>query len=167
MSDTVEVPRGEPELPVSLTRPQHTLRTLIVGAGQAGRSLARDLRRVEDFGLLPVGFVDDAPDKQGGMDLESKLPVLGTLDQLQKLVSENEVEAVVLAIPGLPAARTRELTAAATGAGATVRYLPSFIAALQRDVVGSARASRGEREGCRADRRPARAGHRGGRVHRQ
>jgi FlaA1/EpsC-like NDP-sugar epimerase len=137
MTETVEIAQGEPELPAYVTRPQHTLRTLIVGAGQAGRSLARDLRRVEDFGLLPVGFVDDAPEKQGGMDLESKLPVLGTLDQLQQLVSENRAEAVVLAIPGLPAARARELTAAATGAGATVRYLPSFIAALQRDVVGS------------------------------
>jgi FlaA1/EpsC-like NDP-sugar epimerase len=137
MTETVEIAQGEPELPAYVTRPQHTLRTLIVGAGQAGRSLARDLRRVEDFGLLPVGFVDDAPEKQGGMDLESKLPVLGTLSQLQELVSVNQVEAVVLAIPGLPAQRIRELTAAATGAGATVRYLPSFIAALQRDVVGS------------------------------
>ena len=136
-AEHVEIPPSESELPTFVTRPQHTLRTIIVGAGQAGRSLARDLRRVEDFGLLPVGFVDDAPEKQGGRDLESKLPVLGTLDQLQQIVSEQKAEAVVLAIPGLPAARTRELTASATGAGATVRYLPSFIAALQRDVVGS------------------------------
>ncbi|NUR57866.1 MAG: polysaccharide biosynthesis protein [Catenulispora sp.] len=113
------------------------MRTLIVGAGQAGRSLARDLRRVEDFGLVPVGFVDDALEKQGGIDLESRLPVLGTLPELPRLVAETRAEAVVLAIPGLPAARVRELTAAATGAAATVRYLPSFVAALQRDVVGS------------------------------
>ena len=137
MTESADIPSGEPELPRAVTRPSHTLRTLIVGAGQAGRSLARDLRRVEDFGLLPVGFVDDAPEKQGGIDLESKLPVLGTLEDIARLVTENEAEAVVLAIPGLPAARMRELTAAATGAGATVRYLPSFIAALQRDVVGS------------------------------
>ena len=35
------------------------LRTLIVGAGEAGRALARDLSAAPQFGLLPVGFLDD------------------------------------------------------------------------------------------------------------
>ncbi len=83
-----------------MIRPPLTLRTLIVGAGQAGRSLARDLRGV-DFALLPVGFVDDAPSLQGGVDLDTRLPVLGTLEQLAELVGRTGAQAVVLAIPGL------------------------------------------------------------------
>ncbi|MEA2655420.1 MAG: hypothetical protein QOI23_785, partial [Chloroflexota bacterium] len=38
-----------------------TLSCLIIGAGQAGRIIARDLRKTPDFGLLPVGFLDDGP----------------------------------------------------------------------------------------------------------
>ena len=37
------------------------LRTLVVGAGEAGRTLARALRRSPNYGLAPIGFLDDAP----------------------------------------------------------------------------------------------------------
>ncbi|HEY5185989.1 MAG TPA: hypothetical protein VIM19_14055, partial [Actinomycetes bacterium] len=43
---------------------QPGLRTLIVGAGEAGRALARDLKRVDSFGLAPIGFLDDDESKQ-------------------------------------------------------------------------------------------------------
>ena len=45
-------------LPSSYLEPAG-LRTLIVGAGEAGRALCRDLQRVSSFGLVPVGFLDD------------------------------------------------------------------------------------------------------------
>ncbi|WP_241002600.1 polysaccharide biosynthesis protein [Streptomyces sp. CB01881] len=44
---------------------------------------------------------------------------------------------VALAIPGLAPQRVRALATAAAAAGAAVRYLPSFLAALRREVVGS------------------------------
>ena len=58
---------------------QRTLmRTLVVGAGEAGRALARDLAATPEFGLEPVGFLDDDP-----MVLPPhSLPVLGTLADL-------------------------------------------------------------------------------------
>src|SRR5450759_2560605 len=57
---------------------QPGLRTLIVGAGQAGRALARDLKHVGSFGLAPIGFLDDHRDRQ----VVRRLPVLGTLEDL-------------------------------------------------------------------------------------
>lgn len=110
------------------------LRTLVVGAGVAGRALARDLAATPEFGLQPVGFVDD--------DLITQLepapvPVLGTLDQVEEIAAREGVDVVVLAIPGLEPDIFREVTRAAARAGASVRYLPSFVAALERRVVGS------------------------------
>jgi FlaA1/EpsC-like NDP-sugar epimerase len=108
------------------------VRTLIVGAGQAGRALARDLRADDGHGLQPIGFVDDARE-----DGDSPLPILGTLAELTHLIAEHKAEAVVPAIPGLPTARSRELIAAAIGAGAVVRYLPWYTAASSREAAAS------------------------------
>ena len=38
---------------------RHGLATLVVGAGDAGRTLARDMLRSPDYGLCPIGFLDD------------------------------------------------------------------------------------------------------------
>ncbi len=104
---------------------------LIVGAGQAGRIIARDLRKVPEFGLLPVGFLDDSPTKHSVLGL----PVFGTLDELSDVCRHQGVDAVIIAIPSLPASRIRRLAEAAAEAGAHVRYLPSFAAALERDTL--------------------------------
>lgn len=108
------------------------LRTIVVGAGVAGRALARDLAATPDFGLLPIGFLDDGP-----IDLRDGPPVLGSLEDLTEVALLHRVDVVVLAIPLLEPGRFRALVRRATAAGASVRYLPSFVAALERSVAGS------------------------------
>ncbi|WP_345288240.1 polysaccharide biosynthesis protein, partial [Kitasatospora albolonga] len=111
------------------------LRTIVVGAGAAGSALVRDLGRTPEFGLVPVGLLDDDPLKAG--ELVGGVTVLGTLTELTELAVENRAQVVVLAIPGLAHQKVRALATAAAAAGAAVRYLPSFLAALRREVVGS------------------------------
>jgi FlaA1/EpsC-like NDP-sugar epimerase len=109
------------------------LRTLVIGAGEAGRALARDLLNVPQFGLAPIGFLDDDPRKFG----LAGLPRLGCLDDLTEVVDRLAVQCVVLAIPRLPSVEVRRLAMLAAASGVRVRHLPTFIAALQRDVVGT------------------------------
>jgi FlaA1/EpsC-like NDP-sugar epimerase len=108
------------------------LRCLVIGAGEAGRSLALDLLRAEGFGLLPVGFLDDDPAKLGGR--VAGLPVLGASRELHTVAERELVDVVVVAIPSLPPRQIRHLAVAAAAAGLGVRYLPSFGAALERDA---------------------------------
>ncbi|GAA2148999.1 FlaA1/EpsC-like NDP-sugar epimerase [Humibacillus xanthopallidus] len=110
-----------------------SLRTLVVGAGEAGKALARDLQHVPDFGLTPIGFLDDDPAKTQ----VRHLPVLGTLTDLLQVCTAHRVDVVVLAIPGLPEAEVQRLATTAARVGASVRRLPSFVRLLQRDVVGT------------------------------
>jgi FlaA1/EpsC-like NDP-sugar epimerase len=119
--------------PTPMPTRDRLLRTLVVGAGVAGRALARDLRAAPEFGLTPVGFLDDDPAKEGSPNL----PVIGPLDQLTEIARAHAVDVVVLAIPRLEPATFRKVAAAAAAAGARVRYLPSFVAALERTVIGS------------------------------
>jgi FlaA1/EpsC-like NDP-sugar epimerase len=112
---------------------QKGLRTLIVGAGEAGRALARDLENVPDLGLAPIGFLDDDTNKR----VVRRLPVLGMLSDLLAVVTVQRVDVVLLAIPGLSSAQVRILATTASRVGASVRHLPSFVTMMQRDVVGT------------------------------
>ena len=107
-------------------------RTLIVGAGQAGRTLARDLFRSSEIGLHPVGFLDDEV-RRHRVD---RLEVLGPISALGDVVHARDIEVVIVAIPSLPPIELASLLQAASRTGARVRYLPAFHAAVQRDSRG-------------------------------
>jgi exopolysaccharide biosynthesis polyprenyl glycosylphosphotransferase len=66
-------------------------RTVILGAGDVGQELADALLRHPAFGLHPVGFVDDITDDPG------PLPLLGSVQDLQELLTEHDIGVVLLA----------------------------------------------------------------------
>jgi FlaA1/EpsC-like NDP-sugar epimerase len=120
-------------LSLSGTRPSGSsggLATLVVGAGEAGRTLARSLRRSPNYGLAPIGFVDDAHSLVRVMGLPVYRPISG----LPEIARKHRAEACIVAIPSLPAARLAEIVASAGTVGLHVRYLPSFLAAVERDA---------------------------------
>ncbi len=106
------------------------LRTLVVGGGGAARTLARDLRDSPDYGLWPIGCLDDNPRIRS----VSGLPVLGGLADMHRIIRERNISVVVVAIPSLPPPTLNALVREAASSGAHVRFLPSFLAALQRDA---------------------------------
>jgi FlaA1/EpsC-like NDP-sugar epimerase len=111
-------------------RTEPGLPTLIVGGGGAARTLARDLRDSPDYGLCPVGCLDDNPRIRS----VAGLPVLGGLPDMRRIIRERNIAVVVVAIPSLPPATMNALIREAASSGAHVRFLPSFLAALQRDA---------------------------------
>jgi len=71
-------------------------RTLIVGAGEVGRTIARRLQDMSTMGLVPVGFADDEP-LDG--DTALRLPRLGGYDDLHELVERHAIDCVIIAFP--------------------------------------------------------------------
>lgn len=106
------------------------MRTLVIGAGEAGRGLVRSLRSSPSYGLAPVGFIDDTSFHRRVLGL----PVLGPLRDLTQIAREHRAEAALVAIPSLPAPRVAAIVETARNAGLHVRYLPSFLAAVERDA---------------------------------
>jgi len=74
-----------------------TSRILIVGAGPLGQDIARSFQHHAWMGLQTVGFLDDAPAKQG-QDIDG-IPVLGSLQDAPRIVAEHGITDVVLALP--------------------------------------------------------------------
>ncbi|HVR80572.1 MAG TPA: nucleoside-diphosphate sugar epimerase/dehydratase [Luteimonas sp.] len=104
-----------------LTRTDKTaLRVLILGAGQAGEALVRDLRRAGAY--QPVGFLDDAA-RLRGSHLQG-IPVLGRVDELERIAPETAARLLVIAMPSLDAASMRRIVAACESTGLPFRTVP-------------------------------------------
>ncbi len=74
-------------------------RTLIIGAGNTGEMLLRDMARAGFAAFYPIGFLDDDRTK-AGMQMHG-VRVLGDLRKMEEVIARNRVEAVIIAIPSL------------------------------------------------------------------
>jgi len=105
---------------------------LIVGGGQGGHLVVRELVRNPQLRLRPVGFVDDDPRKQGTKDAHG-LKVLGTTDseELARILDEVEPDEVVIAIPSAPGTLRARVVTACRARGIQVRTTPTVFELLQ------------------------------------
>lgn len=74
-------------------------RTLIVGAGQAGRMLVRQINQSDNHRMNPVGFIDDNIHLQNLT--VNGVRVLGTLEELESVVENHAIDKIVFAIPSM------------------------------------------------------------------
>ncbi len=72
-------------------------RTLVIGAGDAGALVVRELQKNSELNLKPVGFLDDNPDKM--LQQIHGIPVIGTLADINKVIEHKKIEEVIIAIP--------------------------------------------------------------------
>jgi FlaA1/EpsC-like NDP-sugar epimerase len=111
---------------------------LIVGGGDGGRLVVRELLRNPDLGLSPIGFVDDDPRKRGMKD-EHHLRVLGTTsdEDLARVLDASTPDEVIVAIPSAPGTLRGRVVAACRPRGIPVRTLPTVFELLQDGTNGS------------------------------
>jgi exopolysaccharide biosynthesis polyprenyl glycosylphosphotransferase len=96
---------------------------LIMGAGYIGAQVARRLENHPDYGLVPVGFVDDDPRsiaEVGGRDV----PVLGTLDELDGVVARTKINHLIVAFSTVADARVSRLIQHCQEIGMEVSVVP-------------------------------------------
>lgn len=74
-------------------------KTLIVGAGEAGSIVARQLLHNPSYQMQPVAFADDDLSKIG-MEIFG-VPVKGTTNSILELSKDNDIERIIIAIPSL------------------------------------------------------------------
>jgi FlaA1/EpsC-like NDP-sugar epimerase len=99
-------------------------RVLIVGAGEAGTIMAREMARHPEAGLKPIGFLDDERRKQRQTFMG--LPVLGRIEDLVSVSSEEDVDEVLIAIPSAPGTVVRRVVELAREAGVKERIIPGI-----------------------------------------
>ena len=97
-------------------------RTLLVGAGQAGDLLLRDLLSRQEY--QPMAFVDDDPRKQG-KELHG-VRVCGQLADIHEIIDVLAIELVLFALPSAPKNIMHHLVTECAAAGVEFKTLPSI-----------------------------------------
>jgi FlaA1/EpsC-like NDP-sugar epimerase len=105
---------------------------LIVGAGNGGQQVAVELRRNPGLRSAPVGFVDDDPRKQGMRVAGHK--VLGTTDDLPRVLDGVKPDEVIIAIPSASGILRQKVVTACRERGIPVRTLPTTFELLSGGV---------------------------------
>jgi len=97
-------------------------RTLIVGAGDAGEMIVREMMRSPLMDYVPVAFVDDDPAKQG--QSIHGLPVLGARADIPKIVDELSISDILITIPSARGKAIREVVEVCRHTEADLKILP-------------------------------------------
>jgi FlaA1/EpsC-like NDP-sugar epimerase len=118
-------------------RGEAVTRVLLVGAGESGGAILREMLRAPEQRLRPVGVVDDDPRKIGLSILG--VPILAKIDDLPAVAKQHGAEQVLLSMPSADGEMVRRVLGLADAAGLPVKVLPSVAellggAASVRDV---------------------------------
>jgi len=98
--------------------------SLIVGANESGEALLRAVRQGPELAYRIVGFIDDRPQLQGRRI--DGIAVLGTCDDLPRIVERFAVEEVLIASGELPGKQVRQLMEIGRELGFRVKVVPSY-----------------------------------------
>ena len=99
-------------------------RVLIVGAGDAGALVVREIQKNAQMRLHPICFLDDDPDKQ--KQQIHGVPVVGTLSDLARTAALKRINEVIIAIPSAPGRVIRQVAEVCRTRGIPFRTMPGI-----------------------------------------
>jgi FlaA1/EpsC-like NDP-sugar epimerase len=99
-------------------------RVLIIGAGDAGALVVRELQKSSQLNLTPIGYLDDDPAKQKHVIYD--VTVVGMVDDLPSAIDVHRVEEVIIAIPSAPGQLVRVVNDVCRRKGIPSRTVPGF-----------------------------------------
>ena len=107
-------------------------RVAIIGAGDAGEALVKDLLQRRGSGLRPVLFIDDDP-KLIGRSIHG-LPVRGPLEKILRLGPKARIDELVVSLPNATPKRLKEIVELGRRIGAKTEIVPSAVQLASGEV---------------------------------
>ena len=99
-------------------------RFLIIGAGNTGEPLLRDIHRMQVVEYEVIGFIDDDSAKHG-ISIHG-IPVLGTVEQLPDICKSRNIEEIAIAMPSASHQELRRVIQVCEGTKIRFRTVPSL-----------------------------------------
>jgi FlaA1/EpsC-like NDP-sugar epimerase len=107
-------------------------RALIIGAGDAGALVVKELEKNPQLLLKPVGFLDDNPAKQKQRIYD--IPVVGTIADIARVLDHHHIAEVIIAIPSASGKVIRLVTDRCREKGIPFRTMPGLYELLGGQV---------------------------------
>ena len=101
-----------------------TKRVMIIGAGQGGESIAREIKRNMNLPIEVVGFIDDADEKQG--QIIHGIKVVGKTEKLDELCKNYDVDELIIAIPSASGNELRRIVKLCQNTNIRFKTLPGL-----------------------------------------
>ncbi|HQX00987.1 MAG TPA: nucleoside-diphosphate sugar epimerase/dehydratase, partial [Anaerolineales bacterium] len=108
----------------AVSRSGQARRTLIIGAGDAGALVVRELQKSSQLNLVPIGFLDDDVSKQNHQIYG--VSVIGKVNKIASVLDSKQVEEVIIAIPSAPGKIIRMVNDACRQKGISSRTIPGI-----------------------------------------
>jgi FlaA1/EpsC-like NDP-sugar epimerase len=108
-------------------------KVLVVGAGDAGELVVREMLKTRKITYQPVGLVDDDPRKKN-LHIHG-VRVVGTTKQLPQLVEEHAAEEVIIAIPSVTGMAVQNIVSMCKKANVNVKTLPGVYELIKGSVT--------------------------------
>ncbi|MCL4531978.1 MAG: polysaccharide biosynthesis protein [Actinobacteria bacterium] len=110
-------------------------RVIVVGAGDAGVAVVKELLQRPKLAMEPLGFVDDDPEKRGKWI--HGVQILGSRSDLRKLATRLLADGVIVAMPTAPGTIIREIVQECEEIGVGVMTLPGMAELISGKVAFS------------------------------
>jgi FlaA1/EpsC-like NDP-sugar epimerase len=105
---------------------------IVVGAGDAAQLIIKELLKSPSLGYTPIGLVDDDPRKKNLR--VHNVRVLGTTEELSRILHENRPDEVLIAIPSASGDVRQRIVDITREAGVPVKTLPGIYELISGDV---------------------------------
>lgn len=108
-------------------------RLLILGAGDTGETLVREINKNRNLPFRPIAFLDDDPYKHK-LRIHG-VPVLGSMEMIESIVAAHEIEQIIIAMPSASREQMRIIFDRAHSTQADVQILPALESMLSGEVA--------------------------------
>jgi FlaA1/EpsC-like NDP-sugar epimerase len=116
-----------------LPRGKDQRRIVVIGAGDAGRMIVREMQANPHLGMAPIAFLDDDPHKQN-LQIQ-RIPVLGLPQSIAEVAATYRVSQAIIAMPTAPGNVIRQIVTLCEEAGLAVRTVPGVYEILGEQVT--------------------------------
>ncbi len=107
-------------------------RVMVIGAGEAGRMLLRDLKNSDKVNDIPVCVIDDNPNKWN-RPIEG-VPIVGGRETILENVEKYHVTKIFFAVPSMPREDRKEVLGICNESGAELKMLPGIYQVISGQV---------------------------------
>lgn len=114
-------------------RPEVETRVIILGAGDAGIMIVKEMSANPHLGLVPVAFLDDDPRKHGARI--QGITVVGACQAIREFARKYHAQQAIIAMPTAPGKVIRELTRLCQDANVPVKTVPGIFELLEGSVT--------------------------------
>ena len=111
-------------------------RLLLIGAGDSGEDLIREIRKNPNLKYDVVGLIDDDPSKLN--QTIHGVPVLGTLNDMGQIVKMNKINELIIAIPSASTIEMRRMVNFCESTGAPYKTIPGMGELIEGKISVSA-----------------------------